>query len=237
MPTTRPSSIRTSSTVKPSRISAPASAAASTSSLSRTVRRGQYATGASFVPGAPEIVNGTEIEGVGVNRRAAGRGEAIEQSPPRERGDAERLHHVRGHGVARERRAVDHQHAVALAGQQHRRRRTGAARPTMIASYVLFISALLKRGAEVVSALNGSRSARSTRLGASFVVWSAPPGLPRCRSSRHAQPRKHPYLQNQPDREDSSEHQRGLHGLSTLTLERSVVPSDPGQTTVQANRS
>src|SRR5947199_192560 len=47
MPTTRPSSIRTCSTVKPSRISAPASAAASTSSLSKTVRRGQYATGLS----------------------------------------------------------------------------------------------------------------------------------------------------------------------------------------------
>ena len=47
-----------SSTVKPSRISAPASAAASTSNLSRKVRRGQYATGASVVPGAPESVTG-----------------------------------------------------------------------------------------------------------------------------------------------------------------------------------
>ena len=33
-------------------------AAASTSSLSKTVRREQYATGASFVPGAPESVKG-----------------------------------------------------------------------------------------------------------------------------------------------------------------------------------
>ena len=88
MPTTRPSSIRTSSTVKPSRISAPASAAASTSSLSSTVRRGQYATGASFVPGDPRDREGTEVEGVGVDRRAAGRREAIEQAPARERGDA-----------------------------------------------------------------------------------------------------------------------------------------------------
>ena len=41
MPTTRPSSVTNSSTLKPSRTSAPASAAASTSSLSRMVRRGQ----------------------------------------------------------------------------------------------------------------------------------------------------------------------------------------------------
>ena len=58
MPTMRPSSIRTSSTVKPSRISAPASAAASTSNLSSTVRLAQYATGASLVPGDPESVKG-----------------------------------------------------------------------------------------------------------------------------------------------------------------------------------
>ena len=47
-----------SETVNPSRTSAPASAAASTSTLSSTVRRGQYATGSSAVPGEPEIVNG-----------------------------------------------------------------------------------------------------------------------------------------------------------------------------------
>jgi hypothetical protein len=42
MPVTRPPSSSTSSTVKPSRTSAPASPAASTSSRSRTVRRGLY---------------------------------------------------------------------------------------------------------------------------------------------------------------------------------------------------
>jgi hypothetical protein len=47
-----------SSTVKPSRTSAPASAAPSTRILSSTVRRGQYATGESGVPGEPLIVNG-----------------------------------------------------------------------------------------------------------------------------------------------------------------------------------
>ena len=58
MPTARPSSIKTSSTVKPSRTSAPASAAASTSNLSSIVRRGQNATGDFSVPGEPEIVKG-----------------------------------------------------------------------------------------------------------------------------------------------------------------------------------
>jgi hypothetical protein len=56
MPVTRPSSRTTSATVKPSRTSAPAAAAASTSSLSSTVRRGAYATGDASVPGAPASV-------------------------------------------------------------------------------------------------------------------------------------------------------------------------------------
>jgi hypothetical protein len=43
---------------EPSRTSAPASAAASTSSRSSTVRRGPWATGVSSVPGAPESANG-----------------------------------------------------------------------------------------------------------------------------------------------------------------------------------
>jgi hypothetical protein len=47
MPVTRPSSMMTSATVNPSRISAPASNAAFTSSLSSTVRRG------SAHPGGP----------------------------------------------------------------------------------------------------------------------------------------------------------------------------------------
>jgi hypothetical protein len=56
MPTTTPSSVKTCSTVKPSRTSAPASAAASKSSWSSTVRLAQYATGASVVPGDPDSV-------------------------------------------------------------------------------------------------------------------------------------------------------------------------------------
>ena len=70
----------------------------------------------------------TEIERVGVDRRTSGRGQPIEQSPSRERGDAQRVHDMRRHRVARECRAVDHEHAVSLPGQQHRRWRTRAAR-------------------------------------------------------------------------------------------------------------
>ena len=71
---------------------------------------------------------GTEIERVGVHRRTSGRRQPIDQSPSCEGRGAQWMHHVRGHRVARERRAVDHEHTVSLAGQQHRRRRTRAAR-------------------------------------------------------------------------------------------------------------
>jgi hypothetical protein len=53
-----PSATRTSSTVNPSRTSAPAAAAASSRILSSTVRRGAYATGECSVPGAPASVTG-----------------------------------------------------------------------------------------------------------------------------------------------------------------------------------
>ena len=80
------------------------------------------------MPGDPAEREGTEIERVRVNRRTSGRRQPIEQSPPCEGGGAQWMHHMRGHGVARERRAVDHEHTVSLPGQQHRRRRTRAAR-------------------------------------------------------------------------------------------------------------
>jgi AraC-like DNA-binding protein len=50
--------LKTSSTVKASRTSAPAFAAASSSNLSRIFRRGQNATAALSAPGEPEIVKG-----------------------------------------------------------------------------------------------------------------------------------------------------------------------------------
>ena len=80
-----------------------------------------------------------------MNRRTAGRDEAIEQSPARERGDGERLHHVRRHRVARKRRAVDDEDAVSLPAQQHRGRRTAHRAPTTIASYVCGISECMPR--------------------------------------------------------------------------------------------
>ncbi len=58
IPVTVPSVTSTSSTVKLSRTSAPAAAAASSRILSSTVRRGAYAYGASDVPGAPATVTG-----------------------------------------------------------------------------------------------------------------------------------------------------------------------------------
>lgn len=77
---------------------------------------------------------GAEIESVRVNRRTSGLRQTICQSPTREVGGAQWMHHMRGHGVARERRAVDHEHTVTLPGQEHRRRRTAQRAPTMIAS-------------------------------------------------------------------------------------------------------
>ena len=129
MPVTRPSSTRISSTVKPSRTSAPAAAAASTSSASSTVRRGPYAVAVPVGRArGPRDRDGPEVERVGRDRRAAGRLQPLEQAPPLERGHAGRMHEMRRHRVAGERGPVHEQNAMAVAGQQHRRRRSGAAR-------------------------------------------------------------------------------------------------------------
>jgi hypothetical protein len=59
MPTTVPSSLTTSATVKPSRTSTPAATAASTRILSSTVRRGAYAVvRPSAARAVPRIVTG-----------------------------------------------------------------------------------------------------------------------------------------------------------------------------------
>ena len=70
----------------------------------------------------------SEVEGVGLDRRAAGRLQALQQSPALERSHARRMHQVGRHRVARKGRLVDQQHPVALAGQQHRGGRSRAAR-------------------------------------------------------------------------------------------------------------
>ena len=69
-----------------------------------------------------------EVERVGVDRRATGRLQALQQAPALERGHARRVHMMRRHRVAREGRLVDQQHPVALAREQHRRGRSRAAR-------------------------------------------------------------------------------------------------------------
>ena len=68
-----------------------------------------------------------EVERVALDGRAARGCDLVEEAPPVQRGDAGGVDHVGRHGVARERRPIHDQHSVALAGEQHRSRRTGAA--------------------------------------------------------------------------------------------------------------
>ena len=116
IPTTRPSSIRTSSTVKPSRTSAPASSRGVDEQFVEHGPPGAVRDRRVFRARRPGDGEGTEIERVGVNRRTSGRRQPIEQSPSCEGGGAQWVHHMRGHRVARERRTVDDQHAVSLVG-------------------------------------------------------------------------------------------------------------------------
>ena len=70
-----------------------------------------------------------EVERVGRHRWASGLLESLQQTPALERSQARWMHVVRRHRVARKGRLVDHQHPVAPAGKEHRRRRSCAARP------------------------------------------------------------------------------------------------------------
>src|SRR4029453_4906620 len=126
-PVTCPSWVRTSWTVKPSRTSAPAWAAASTRSLSSTGRRGGGGPGGGGV-GSGEG-EGAEVEAVGVDRGAAGRGDLVEQPPAAQRRHPRRVEDVGRDRVAGEARPVEDQDLVALAGEQHRGRRPGTPRP------------------------------------------------------------------------------------------------------------
>ena len=127
-PVTRPSSMTSSSTVNPSRTSAPASDAASTRSLSSTVRRGRTRRGNSAVAGGAGDRERSEVERIRVDRRTSRRQNTVEQAPALQRRHARRVDEVRRDRVAREGRLVDDEHLVAPPGQEHRRRRPGAAR-------------------------------------------------------------------------------------------------------------
>src|SRR5688572_2167047 len=70
---------------------------------------------------------GAEVVGVGVDRRASGRHEAIEQAPPRQGCHAKGVQDVGADSVAWKCRAVDREDPVPLPGQQHRGRGPGAA--------------------------------------------------------------------------------------------------------------
>jgi hypothetical protein len=124
-PVTTPSSISSSSTVNPSRISAPAAAAAFTRILSSRVRRGAYACGESALPGAPARATGpksNEYRPIGGHPVAATRSASPQRRSAAMRGDARRVDHVGGDRVAGERRAIHHQHPETVPGQQHRQR-------------------------------------------------------------------------------------------------------------------
>jgi len=77
--------------------------------------------------GASRDGEGPAVEGVGVDGRASGGNEAIQQSPPLQRGNARRVDQVRRDRVARKRGLVDDEDLMALPGKQHRRRTPGAA--------------------------------------------------------------------------------------------------------------
>jgi hypothetical protein len=64
----------------------------------------------------------TEVESHVLDQRCAGLEHAIEQVPPLQRGKARLVDPMSGHRVARERCPIDHQHSIAQAGKQHRRR-------------------------------------------------------------------------------------------------------------------
>ena len=70
-----------------------------------------------------------EVERVRVDRGAPGRDQSVEQAPSLHRLHRRGVEDVGRDRVARELRPVDDEHLVALAGQQHRGRRAGAARP------------------------------------------------------------------------------------------------------------
>ena len=72
---------------------------------------------------------GTEVEAVGLHRRATRSRQLLPEPPPLECGHAGRMDEVGRERVARERRPVDEQHVVALAGEQHRGRCARATGP------------------------------------------------------------------------------------------------------------
>ena len=76
-------------------------------------------------PGGAADHERAEVEHERVDGRASGRRQLVQQPPPPQCGDPQRLHTVRGEGVAGKRRPVQHQHPVAVAGQQHRGRGAG----------------------------------------------------------------------------------------------------------------
>jgi hypothetical protein len=73
------------------------------------------------------LVDAAAAAGAEVRERFTVEEVVVEDAPPAQGGDALGVDEVGGHGVARERRPVDDQHPVSLAGQQHGGGGAGAA--------------------------------------------------------------------------------------------------------------
>ena len=79
---------------------------------------GHTRRGSRRSPGAPGDGERSQVERVRVDRRAPGCHEPVEQAPSLQRRHSGRMDEVRRDRVARERRPVDDQHAVALAAPE-----------------------------------------------------------------------------------------------------------------------
>ncbi len=111
-----------------SRISAPARRAASTSSASSTVRRGQYMAAVPSTGSGRPCKAASPVDVHLLDGRAAGRRQRLQQAPLGEKRRSPGPHKMGRHGIAGKLGAIDGEHAPAFSCQQHRQRRAGAAR-------------------------------------------------------------------------------------------------------------
>jgi len=69
-----------------------------------------------------------EVEGIRIDCGTPTRDQLVEEIPPAQRVDAQRVDHVGRHRVTRKRRPIHQQHPEATSGEEHRRRRPRASR-------------------------------------------------------------------------------------------------------------
>ena len=129
------------------------------------------------------------------NWRAAGRPQAIEQTPPIQDLGAMRPDDVSGNGVARKRGPVDQQDPIALPGQPHRCRRAGASRADddRIVHPSSFRWAGLSRSSNVRRRRPPRRRGNHLFFGTSSINLE-PHHAPSASSTRNAEPPSGPLL-------------------------------------------